>query len=93
MSVRDSVSKPFKKLKRRFKEGSRKLGEGFEREYDTEGGGTAQSSRLHLGAEDVAESIPGQKENDGEGKQTSSPSIDSRKPNRERAKFFPPSLS
>ena len=79
-------------MKHRLSRSFRKPGEGSEREYDTEGSGTARSSRLHLEAEDVVESGPSQKENDGEGKQTSTPLIDNKKPSSERAKFFPPFL-
>ena len=93
MSLRDSISKPFKSLKRRLAKGSRKRGEGTEREDDTEGSGTGQSSRLHLETEGVVESGPSQKENEGEGKNvvqvdppTSTPSIDNERPDGERTK-------
>ena len=62
MDVRDPISNPFKKLKRRFAKGSRKQGEGPGREHDTGGSETGQSSRLHPEAEGVAKSGPGQKE-------------------------------
>ena len=95
MNLRDSVSKPFKKLGRRLAKDSRKQGEGPGRGHDTEGSETGQSSRLHLEAEDAVESAPGQEGNDGEVKNivqvappTSAPLIDNGKPNSERTKSF-----
>jgi hypothetical protein len=99
MDFRDSILKPFKKLKRRFAKGSRKRGEGPGREHDTEGSEPGQSSHQHPETEDVVESGPSQAENDGEGENvvqvdppTSTPSIDNEKPNSERTKFFSPLL-
>ena len=94
MGLRDSISKPFKGLKRRLAKGSRKRGEGPGREPDTEEGETGQSSRLHPEAEDMMESGPSQKGNDGEGENAVqanplSPSTDSDgKPSSERKNFF-----
>lgn len=89
MDFSDSISKPFKRLKRRLAKGSRKQ-EGPGREYDAEGGGTDQISRIHLETEDAVESGPSQKENYGEGENVvqvnppaSTPSIDNGKPNSE----------
>ena len=95
MDLRDSISKPFKSLKRRLAKGSRKRGEEPRRELDTEGSESIQSSRLHLETEDVAESGPSQMENDGEGENvvqvdpSTSESVDSGKPDGEQTKFFP----
>ena len=91
MDIRDSISKPFKKLKRRFVKGSRKRVEGPQREHDTEGSETGQSSRPHLETEDVVESGPNQMENNGEGENadppTSVPSIDNGNLTGEQTKF------
>ena len=96
MGIRDSVSKPFKKLKHRLaecirrKEGSRSDGHREGGDIDAEESETGQSFRLDPQTEDVANSGPSRAENDGEGKKavevnlpTSSPSIshiDSGKP-------------
>ena len=100
MDFRDSVSKPFKKLKGRFAKDSRRRGGVSGKDHDAEGSGTDQSSRLHLETENVMERGPSQKENDGKGKNvvqadppTSAPSIDNRKPNSERKKILPSFLS
>ena len=100
MSLRDSISKPFKGLKHRLAKDNRKRGEGSGREVDTEGTETGQSSHLHPEIEDVVEGGPGQKEDDGKGKNaiqvaplTSTTSIDSGKPDGERAKPRPYYLS
>ena len=88
MGIRDSVSKPFKKLKNRFVEGIRKRRDGS-RSDSNRGGGTDaeeseadQSSHLYPETEEVANSGPSRAENDGEGKKvvevnppTSTPSI------------------
>ena len=91
MGLGDSISKRVKRFERRLAGGSRKQEEGSVREHDTEGSGTGQSSRLHLETEDMVESGPSQKENDGEGKNVvqvnplaSTPSIDNGKPDGER---------
>ena len=96
MDFRDSISKPFKKLKRRLAKGSRKREDGPEREHDTEASEAGQTSHPHPETEDVVESACSQKGNDGEGENvvqadppTSTPSIDNGKPNSERTKFFP----
>ena len=97
MDFRDSVSKPFKKLKHRFKEHRRKREEGSRNdsrgggEYDTEGSETGQSSRLPLETEAMAESGPSKEKKGGDDKKyfqgdppTSAPSIspsDNAKPN------------
>ena len=89
MDLRDSLSRPFKKLKHRFVKGGRKRKEGTGREDSREGrehvtGGTeaGQSSYLHPETEDIAESGPSREEKDGDGKKvvqvdppTSTPSI------------------
>ena len=89
MDLRNSISKPFKKLKNRLAKGSRKRKEGSKgdnsqkgRETDVEESEVYQSSHLHPGTEDVAKSGPSREENDGEGKKgvqvnppTSTPSI------------------
>ena len=94
MDLRDSISKPFKNLKRRVAKGNRKRAEGPEREHDTEGCETSQSP--HPEAEDVVESGPSQKENEGEGENVvqvhppaPTPSIDNEKPDSERTKSLP----
>ena len=76
MDIRDSVSKPFKKLKNRFVEGIRKRRDGSRNDSNRGGGGTdaeesevGQSSHLHPETEDVANSGPSRAENDGEGKE------------------------
>jgi len=96
MGIRDSISKPFKKLKNRLVEGIRKRREGGDgsregRGINVEGSESGQISRPHPEIEDVAESGPSRKEGDGKGKKavqvnppTSTPSIshiDSGKPN------------
>ena len=76
MDLRNSISKPFKKLKRRIAEGSRKRKEGSggdvnkkERKTNVEGTEAGQSSHLHPKAEAVAKSGPGRDDDDGEGEQ------------------------
>ena len=89
MDLRDSISKPFKKLKHRFKEHNRKRkdGSGSEsnregREHDAEESEAGQSSHLRQEIEDAAESRPSREEKGGKGKEvvqadppTSTPSI------------------
>ena len=89
MDLRDSVSKPFKKMKHRLAESIRKRKEGSRSDSHREGGETdveesevGQSSHLHPEAEDVAKSGPSREENDGGGENvvqvnppTSTPSI------------------
>ena len=89
MGIRDSVSKPFKKLKNRFAESIRKRKEGSRSDSHREGGETdveeseaGQSSHLHPETEDVAKSGLSREENGGEDKKavevnpsTSTPSI------------------
>jgi len=86
MGIRDSVSKPFKKLKNRLAEDIRKRKEGSRSDSHREGGETdaeesevCQSSHLHPDIEGVAESGPSREEDDGEGENvnppTSTPSI------------------
>ena len=72
MDLRESISKPFKKLRHRLAKGSRKRKEesGREdsregREHDTEASEAGQSSYLHPEAEDEAESGPGREGKDG----------------------------
>jgi len=74
MDLRDSVSKPFKKLKHRLTKGSRKRKEGSEGDKNREGKGTnvegsgaGQSSHLHPETEGVATSGPSREENNGGG--------------------------
>jgi len=81
MGIRDSVSKPFKKLKNRLAEGIRRRKEGSRSDSHREGGETVaeetdaeeseagQSSHLHPEIGVVAESGPSREENDGEGKE------------------------
>ena len=104
MNLGDSVSKPFKKLKHRFKEHRRKQKEGSRSdnpgggEYDTEGSETGQSSRLPPEVERMVESGPsGGKKDDGDKKAvqvdppTSAPSIptgDDKKLNGTRTMFL-----
>jgi len=75
MGIRDSVSKPFKKLKNRFVEGIRKRRDGSRSDSNRGGGGTDaedseadQSSHLYPETEDVAKSGPNREENDDKGK-------------------------
>ena len=89
MGIRDSISKPFKKLKHRLagsilkrKEGSRSDSHQEGGETDVEESEAGQSSHLHPETEDVAKSGPSREENDGEGEKavevnppTSTPSI------------------
>ena len=89
MGIRDSLSKPFKKLKNRLAEGIRRRKEGSRSDSHREGGETDieeseadQSSHLHPETEGVAKSGPSREENDGEGEKavevnppTSTPSI------------------
>jgi len=74
MNLRDSVSKPFKKLKYRLVEGIRKRKEGSrsdshreEGETDVEESEADQSFHLHSETESVAKTRPSREENDGEG--------------------------
>jgi len=89
MGIRDSVSKPFKKLKNRLAEGVHRRKEGPEgdshhegEEIDAEESEAGQSSHLHPETEGVAKSGPSQGENDSKGGKavevnppTSAPSI------------------
>jgi len=86
MGIRDSVSKPFKKLKNRLAEGIRRRKGGSRSdshregaEIDVEESEAGQSSHLHPETEGVAKSGPSREENDGEGENvnppTSTPSI------------------
>jgi hypothetical protein len=90
MGIRDSVSKPFKKLKHRLARGSRKRdgGSGSEsnregRETDVEGSeASRRNSNLHPEVEGAVESGPSREGNGGDGKRvgqvdppTSTPSI------------------
>ena len=89
MDLRNSVSKPFKKLKRQFAENIRRRKEGSRsdshregKETDVEESEAGQGSHLHPETEDVAKSGPSREENDGEGEKieqvnrpTSTPSI------------------
>ena len=72
--IRDSVSKPLKKLKHQLTESIRKRKEGSRNDSRREGGETdvgeseaGQSSRLNPQTEDMAKSGAGRKENDEEG--------------------------
>jgi len=74
MDLRDSVSKPFKKLKNRLTKGSRKRKEGSKGDKNREGRGTnvegseaGQSSHLHPEAESAVNSGPSREENDSRG--------------------------
>ena len=89
MDLRDSISKPFKKLKHRLRKGSRKQKEetGSDnnrggRGHDTRGSEIGQSPHLHPQTEDVAESGPSREDQDGDSGEvvqvdppTSTPSI------------------
>jgi len=89
MDIRDSVSKPFKKIKNRLAKAIHKRKEGSggdshqeEEETDVEESEAGQSSHLHPETEGVAKSGPSREENDGEGGKdvevnspTSAPSI------------------
>ena len=97
MDLRDSISNPFKGLKRRLAKGNRKRAEGHGGEHDTEGSEAGQSPRPET--EDVVESGPSEKENDGKGEKdvqvhtpTPTPPIDNKKPTSERTKDFSPFL-
>jgi hypothetical protein len=76
MGIRDSVSKPFKKLKHRLTEGTRKREEGSRsdshlegRKPDVEECEAGQSSHLYPKSEDVTKSGPSREDNNGEGEQ------------------------
>ena len=89
MDLRDSLSKPFKKLKHRLTKSIRKRKEGSRSDSHREGGETeveeseaGQSSHLNPETEDVAKSGPSREESDSKGKKavevnppTSMPSI------------------
>lgn len=75
MDLRDSISRPFKKLKHRLTKGNRKRKDGSKSDDNRGGGGdgaegseAGQSSYLHPETEDVAESRPSQEEKDGDSK-------------------------
>ena len=77
MGIQDSVSKPFKKLKRRLTETIRKRTTGSRSdshrdggEADIEGSEAGQSSRLPTETEDVAKSKPSREENNWGGGKT-----------------------
>ena len=92
MDLRDSISRPFKKLKHRLTKGNRKRKDetGSDSNRGGEGDGAeeseaGQSSYLHPETEDVAETRPSQEEKDGDSKKvaqvdppTSMPSISHR---------------
>jgi hypothetical protein len=100
MGIRDSVSKPFKKLKNRLAEGSRKRKEGSKGdnnrggETDVEESEADQGSNLHPETEDVTKSGASQEEGGGVAQaipSTSTPSIshsDSGKPNGMQTQTF-----
>jgi len=74
MDVRDSVSKPFKKMKNRLAKVIHKRKEGSRGDSRQEGGGTdveesevSQSSHLHSETEGAVKSGPSREENDGGG--------------------------
>jgi hypothetical protein len=76
MGIRDSVSKPFKKLKHRLAEGIHKPEEGSRsdshlerRKTDAEESEAGQSSHLYPKSEDVTKSGPSREDNDSEGEQ------------------------